>query len=191
MSQVKARTLVAALVALLVVAVAYFGVIAMIARNAEKPEPELTAYSHGKSVTVQPYQYCDVQMQNCKILPAEDMSGFPVPLECAAGQPDCHTGKPVDLRVPGGDPLQLSLPKDIAGKPWLITAIYRTPSGATAQNTVSFQDYDKGTVAVTIPSLKELKLVVVEVQLPILVRDTTTGQEGYLPHQAWSIHTEV
>ena len=34
-----------------------------------------------------------------------------------------------------------------------------------------------------------LRLIGIEVQLPILARDIATGQETYVPHAAWSIVT--
>ncbi|WP_067531040.1 DUF2771 family protein [Nocardia crassostreae] len=189
MTKPNARTIAALLAVLLVAAVAYFGAIFMIARNADKPEPTVTAYAHGKSITVQPYLYCGVRMDDCRVLPQEDI-GLPAQLTCPEGE-DCHTGQSNDLEVPAGYPLQLSLPKEVIDSPWLIVALYRTPDGQILENQLTHRDFDEGTAAVTIPSVPKLPLLGVEIQLSILTRDMTTGQEGYMPHAAWSVRTQV
>lgn len=189
MSKPSARTIFALVgVALLVFVAAVATVVGLAVRGADKPEPVLTAYAHGKSVTVDPYMFCTVQMQDCRVLPKDGDTMLPVDLSCPEGK-DCRTGVFTDLDVPAGYPLQLSLPKEIANSPWVAEAYYGLPDGTVMPQRFSHRDYDEGTVAVTIPSAPKLPLLGVEFALPILARDTTTGEEGYIPHAAWSIRT--
>lgn len=55
---------------------------------------------------------------------------------------------------------------------------------------ISRNDYPDRALALTIDSMPEpdLRLIGVELQLPILARDET-GKEFYVPHAAWSIST--
>ncbi|WP_378736903.1 DUF2771 domain-containing protein [Nocardia brasiliensis] len=168
MSKPKPRTVVALVVAALLVAtVAFVGILVVLIRNAEKHDPVITAYAHGKTVNVTPYVYCSVKME------------------------DCRYGKTVQLMVPPDYPLQLSLPKQIADAPWLAQLVYALPSGERIDRVINHTNYPKGAMAITIDSHPEpdLRLVGLELQLPILARDQDTGKEFYIPHAAWSIST--
>ncbi|MFI6215505.1 DUF2771 domain-containing protein [Nocardia brasiliensis] len=168
MKRLNTRTVVALLVAgLLVVTVAFVGVLVVLVRNADEKDPVITAYAHGKTVTVEPYVYCSVQME------------------------DCRYGETVQLVVPPNYPLQLSLPKKIAEAPWLAQVVYALPNGERVDRVISHTNYPQGAMAVTIESRPEpdLRLVGLELQLPILAKDKDTGKEFYLPHAAWSIST--
>ncbi|WP_433681168.1 DUF2771 domain-containing protein [Nocardia sp. CA-119907] len=167
MNKPSTRTVVAlAVAALLVFTVAFVGVLTVLVRRAAHPDPTVTAYAHGKTVTVEPFLYCTVKLEQCKY------------------------GETVVLDVPAGYPLQLSLPKKIADAPWLAQLVYALPSGEKVDRVVSRNDFPEGALAVTIDSKPEpeLRLVGVELQLPILARDET-GREFYVPHAAWSIST--
>ncbi|MEV4237251.1 MULTISPECIES: DUF2771 domain-containing protein [unclassified Nocardia] len=167
MSKPSTRTVVALCVAaLLVFTVAFVGVLTVFVRKADHPDPTVTAYAHGKTVTVPPFLYCTVKMEDCKY------------------------GETVTLDVPAGYPLQLSLPKRIADAPWLAQLVYAMPTGEKVDRVVSRNDFPEGALAVTIDSKPEpeLRLVGIELQLPILARDET-GREFYVPHAAWSIST--
>lgn len=167
MNKPSTRTVVAlGVAALLVLTVAFVGVLTVLVRNAAQHDPTVTAYAHGKTVTVDPFLYCTVKLEECKY------------------------GETVALEVPPGYPLQLSLPKKIADAPWLAQLIYVLPNGDKVNRVVSRNDFPEGALAVTIDSKPEaeLRLVGVELQLPILARDET-GREFYVPHAAWSIST--
>lgn len=173
MSTPKARTIIALLVALLVVAVAYFAGIAVLAHNATKPEPTLTAYSHGKSVTVNPYLYCTVSIE-----------GKQLRLN------DCDKSQSVsDLDVPPGSPLQISLPSQVVDAPWEMLLLYSL-DGKPAQRMATHRDYAAGARAITIPTPKDprLKLATVEIHLPIPARDEQ-GNEGFISSGIWAIRT--
>lgn len=153
--------------ALLVFTVAFVGVLVVLVRNADEHDPVITAYAHGKTVDVTPYVYCTVKME------------------------DCRYGQTIELKVPKDYPLQLSLPKQVADAPWLAQLVYALPNGDRIDRVISHANFDAGALAVTIDSNPEpdLRLVGVELQLPILARDKDTGKEFYLPHAAWSIST--
>ncbi|WP_330228293.1 DUF2771 domain-containing protein [Nocardia sp. NBC_00508] len=192
MSKLNARTIVALVAtALLVLTVAFVGVLAVLIRNADEPDVTLTAYAQGKTVTVRPFSYCAVNMQDCSILPEDTVEGtFFATLPCAPDRPDCHRGRTAELDVPAGYPLQLSLPKEVAEAPWLAQLVYTLPSGERVDRVISRYDYPDRALALTIESKPEpdLRLIGVEFQLPILARDET-GKEFYLPHATWSIST--
>ncbi|MFE3542539.1 DUF2771 domain-containing protein [Nocardia sp. NPDC059177] len=135
--------------------------------KATEHDPRITAYAHGEAVTVDPFMFCTVTMQ------------------------DCRYGETTELAVPSGLPVQLSLPDKIAESPWLIQLIYQRPTGEQVDRVLSFADYPERARALTIESQPEpdLRLIGIEVQLPILARDTATGRESYIPHAAWSIVT--
>ncbi|MEV0295858.1 DUF2771 domain-containing protein [Nocardia sp. NPDC050710] len=194
MTKPNARTILALVAAgLLVVVVAMVGVLVVTVRNAPEHAPELTAYAHGTTVDVQPFAYCAVTMQDCKVLPErpEDAEGTVFAgLPCDPDATECKQGHTVNLEVPPGYPLQLSLPRKVADAPWLAQLIFVTPTGEKVAQVISRNDYPEGAMALTIDSrpIPELRLIGVELQLPILARDET-GREFYVPHAAWSIST--
>ena len=72
------------------------------------PNPEITFFSSGRSVTVAPIQYCDVKDQHC----AADGSAAR------------------SLNVIPGQPVQISVPQEIADTPWQVAARFRDASGS-------------------------------------------------------------
>lgn len=71
-------------------------------------DPQVTFYSHGKSVEVAPARYCEPTGEGCSP-PAPNPVG--------------------DLRVPEGAPLQISVPGDVSATPWQVVYIYRDGKG--------------------------------------------------------------
>ncbi len=168
MSKLNARTIVALVAAGLFAVVAVTAVwVGVAVSKAPAHNPQLTAYAHGTTVTVDPFMYCTVRIKECRY------------------------GETVPLEVPAGEPVQLSLPDEVSESPWLIQLIYQRPSGEQLDRVLSFADYPNRARALTIDSKPEpdLRLIGIEVQLPILARDIATGQESYIPHAAWSIVT--
>ncbi|KAA5824988.1 DUF2771 family protein [Saccharopolyspora hirsuta] len=70
-------------------------------------EPQVTFYSHGRSVEVAPAQHCDPTGEKCTASPG------------AVGE----------LRVPAGRPLQISVPGEVAETPWQVVFLYRGANG--------------------------------------------------------------
>lgn len=190
----RTRTIVALVATgLLVVAAAVAGLVAVTVRDAPTRAPELTAYAHGTTVDVGAFAYCAVTMRDCTVLPASAADAQNTVFEqlpCAADAARCRHGATVRLEVPPGYPLQLSLPKRVAHAPWIARLVYVTPNDERVDEVVSRNDYPDGSYALTINSrpAPELRLIGVELQLPILARDET-GREFYVPHAAWSIST--
>ena len=172
MSKLNPRTIIALLAAgLLVLTVAFVGVLAVLIHRADEPDVTITAYAHGKTVTVAPFGYCEVSMRDCRILPegAESEGTIFATLPCAADTPDCHRGRTVELDVPEGYPLQLSLPKQIADAPWIAQAVYTMPTGEMVERVISRSDYPGGTLALTIDSHPEPDLRLAGVELLSLI----------------------
>ncbi|WP_280180821.1 DUF2771 domain-containing protein [Nocardia farcinica] len=176
MSRGRGR-LIAALVGagLLLLVAVVAGTVALAVRDAPDHDPEITAYAHGRAVTVPPYQFCDLRLLDEERL---EMS-------------NCRQGEPVELEVPPGYPLQLSLPRNIADAPWLAYLVYALPDDTTVTEVISHKDHPKGTPALTIDSqpAPELRLVGVEIQLPVPAIDEF-GRETTVPHASWSISTQ-
>lgn len=125
--------------------------------------PEISAYSHGHSVRVGPFEYCEVlNLDDCK-------------------EPR-NTG---ELAVRKDNPVQLSVPSAVARAPWRLLQVYENP----IDTTVSYFA-PKTTLAVTIPTVdpNRGRLTGLAVQLLTLVQDQD-GQEFALPHAEWSIST--
>ncbi|MCM6773028.1 DUF2771 domain-containing protein [Nocardia sp. CDC159] len=172
----KTRTALAlSVAAVLVVIVAVAAVVAVAVRNAHRPDPTITAYAHGKSVTVPPYRFCTVTQS--------EVSGQ-LGLDCRESQVT------VELATPPGYPVQLSLPRHIADAPWVMKMEYIRPDGSSAQQVATYSDYPEGTLALTVDSRPEpdLRLVGLVVQLLVPVRDEA-GNEDLAPYQEWSIKT--
>ncbi|WP_216895152.1 DUF2771 domain-containing protein [Nocardia alni] len=177
MTKPNTRTIVAlAAAAVLVVIVAVAAVVTVAVHNAKKPDPSITAYAHGKAVTVAPYRYCTVAGMS----------------EMGQLSLNCHESNiTVPLNVPPGSPLQISLPKKIANAPWIMMREYVFPDGRThVRDVKTYQDFKPGTLAVTVPSrpTPNLRLVGIELQLVMPARDES-GREFYAPYQVWSIKT--
>ncbi|MFI5715410.1 DUF2771 domain-containing protein [Nocardia sp. NPDC051750] len=159
-------TLALALAGILVLVAGTAGVVWLLARDAEPHEPELTAYSHGRAVTVPPFYYCTIRMENCR------------------------QGDTVFLEVPTGDPLQLSLPSEVVGTPWELLPLYARDNGEVVEKPSSWRDHPEDIRALTVDSQPEpgLELIGVELQVMIIAIDET-GREFSLPHAIWSIKT--
>ncbi|WP_301121466.1 DUF2771 domain-containing protein [Mycolicibacterium fortuitum] len=125
--------------------------------------PEISAYSHGHSARVGPFQYCEVlNLDDCK-----------EPRDAG------------ELRVDEDNPVQLSVPSAVSRAPWRLLRVYENP----IDTTVTYYA-PKTTLAVTIPTLdpNRGRLTGLAVQLLTLVQDQD-GQEFALPHAEWSIST--
>ncbi|MEU6561345.1 DUF2771 domain-containing protein [Nocardia nova] len=176
MTKPSTRTILAlALAAVLVVAAVTAGIVAVAVHNAHEPDPAVTAYAHGKTVTVPPYLYCTIGE----------------PDQHGRVDPDCKRSEVVaQLNPPLGYPVQLSLPQRIAGAPWVMVLEYEQIGhpGRTVQHLASYRSYPEGTRAVTVDTHPEpnLRLIGIELQLLLLVRDQA-GNESFAPYQAWSI----
>lgn len=130
-------------------------------RDHEPRLPEISAYSRGVATVVGPFQYCQVLDLN----------------DCLA------PGAQGELRVGDRDPVQLSVPSEIAKAPWRLLRVYEDPVDTT--QTVYRPE---SRFAVTIPTVdpQRGRLTGIAVQLLTLVQDET-GEIFELPHAEWSV----
>ncbi|MFE2750852.1 DUF2771 family protein [Actinosynnema sp. NPDC059335] len=79
----------------------------VLAGCAAPTDPEVTFYADGRTITVRPSQYCDLQSENCEV----DADAVGV------------------LRVRPGKPVQISVPGDLAESAWSVKFTYRNAKG--------------------------------------------------------------
>lgn len=123
--------------------------------------PEISAYSHGESVRVGPFVYCNVVNLN-----------------------DCQNPKTQgELAVDERYPVQLSVPASIGRAPWRLLRVYEDERNST---TTIYRPNSE--LAVTIPTVdpQRGKLTGVVVQLLTLVQDQN-GDLRDAPHAEWSV----
>jgi hypothetical protein len=148
--------------ALVVLAAAGAGVGAWaLTRQHSNSLPQISAYSHGTTVRVDPYLYCNV-----------------VNLD------DCvKPGVQGQLAVSSRYPLQLSVPARIGQAPWRLLRVYEDEN-----NTVESAFRPGSRLAVTVPTVdpQRGRIVGLVVQLVTLVKDQN-GELHDLPHAEWSV----
>ncbi|WP_096289996.1 DUF2771 domain-containing protein [Mycobacterium ahvazicum] len=130
-------------------------------RDSGPQRPEISAYSHGHSIRVGPYMYCNVlNLDDCQ-------------------QPQAQG----ELRVTGRYPVQLSVPEAISRAPWRLLQVYENPANTS---TTMFRPGTR--LAVTIPSddPQRGRLTGIVVQLLTLVVDQA-GELHEAPHAEWSV----
>lgn len=146
-------------VGLMVVLVAFVGVMYALIRNSSPRLPEITAFAHNRAEQI----------------PA----GVLQPVSRGL-----HDRRPRRTRRAPGSSLQLSLPQEIVDAPWRMLVVYQDASG---QVVVQQQAHRAGeTRAVTVPSSEDLQLAGVEIQLPSAVIDEQGLTQA---RAAWSIKT--
>ena len=130
-------------------------------RPHSSPLPQISAYSHGRAVRVDPYLYCNV-----------------VNLD------DCvKPGAQGELAVSARYPVQLSVPARIGQAPWRLLRVYEDDNNTT---TSAFRPGAR--LAVTVPTVdpQRGRVVGLVVQLLTLVKDQN-GELHDLPHAEWSV----
>jgi len=148
--------------ALVVVAAAGAGIGAWaLTRPHSAALPQISAYSHGTTVRVDPYLYCNVVNLDDCVKPGEQ------------GQ----------LAVSARYPVQLSVPERISQAPWRLLRVYEDDNNST---TSAFRPGAR--LAVTVPTVdpQRGRVVGLVVQLLTLVKDQN-GELHDLPHAEWSV----
>lgn len=123
--------------------------------------PQISVYSHGTTVQVDPYLYCNV-----------------VNLD------DCvKPGVQGQLAVSARHPVQLSVPARISQAPWRLLRVYEDD-----KKTVESAFRPGTQLAVTVPTIdpQRGRIVGLVVQLITLVKDQN-GELHDLPHAEWSV----
>ena len=150
------------LTALVVLAAVGAGVGAWaLTRRHSSPLPQISAYSHGTTVRVDPYLYCNVVNLDDCVKPG------------AQGQ----------LAVSARYPVQLSVPARIGQAPWRLLQVYEDE-----QKTMTSAFRPGARLAVTVPTVdpQRGRVVGLVVQLLTLVKDQN-GELHDLPHAEWSV----
>lgn len=132
-----------------------------LARNSSPQRPQISVYSNGQLVRVQPYIYCKVlDLNDCQLTKTQG-----------------------ELAVNSRNPIQLSVDSVIGRAPWRLLRVYQ--DSADTAVTVFRPDT---TLAVTIPTVDPQlgPLNGVVVQLLTLVVDPT-GRLHDVPHAEWSV----
>ncbi|MDV6014371.1 DUF2771 family protein [Haloechinothrix sp. LS1_15] len=104
--------------------------------------PDMTVYSDGETVTVEPSTYCDVHVT-----------------ECDSGEPDEHT-----LPTRPGEPAQISVPGEVAETPWLVNVQAADADGTPLPIEQEFFSPGESYAFTAEPPSPEATLLVVEVQ---------------------------
>lgn len=151
--QARTKQIVALIMAVVVVVAAGLaGVVAYLVGQASDELPTITAYSKEESATVTP-GFCDASLQ-------------------------CEGLEIVELHVPEGYPLQLSLPKEIADSDWRLNVQIGNPQ--TGEIFEGYRDYTPGEAwAVTVPGNPGEQLISAIIQLP--------AKDGLAP--VWALQT--
>jgi len=151
-----------ALIAVVVLVAVGAGVGAgMLARHTGPDLPQISVFSRGHTERVGPYMFCNVLNLN-----------------------DCQNPRTQgELRVTSRQPVQLSVPEEIARAPWRLLRIYENVSDST----VALYRPDTR-MAVTIPTFDQHRgrLVGIVVQLSTLVMDQD-NELREVPHAEWSV----
>lgn len=148
--------------ALVVLASAGAGIGAwLLTRDQGTTLPQISVYSQGETVRIEPYLYCNVIDLN----------------DCAKGNAQAQ------LSVSDRYPVQLSVPAEISRAPWRLLRVY-----ADERNTTTTVFRPDSQLAVTIPTIdpKRGRVVGLAVQLLTLVQDEN-GELRDLPHAEWSV----
>jgi len=142
------------------------GVLAWLLTHDSGPaHPEVSAFSHGQMVRVEPFFYCDpLNLNNCDTPRAQ-------------GQLD------VDDRH-GPQTVQLSVPAEIAKAPWQLILAYDDPDN---DQLLGFRPGEQLAVTIPIVDPQRGRLTGIAVHVPTIVM--VDGQERELPHAEWSIRT--
>jgi hypothetical protein len=128
--------------------------IAVLAGCAAPSDPQVTFYSHGKSVEVDPVGYCDPTGSRCT-----------PPPKTPAG----------DLTVPAQAPLQISVPSQVSSAPWQVSFLYRGANGEqVGDRTPVFAPNQRYAYTLRPPQGARLEHVEVQVYAAVL----SPGDEG-------------
>jgi len=140
MMQARTKQILALIAAVVVVVAAGLaGVVAYLVGRAPEKLPTITAYSKENTADIRP-GFCDQSLQ-------------------------CAGLEVVELHVPEGYPLQLSLPKEVADSDWRLNVQIGNPK--TGEIFEGYRDYKPGEAyAVTVPGNEGEQLISAIIQLP-------------------------
>lgn len=148
MMRATTKKIVAAISVLLVVTlIAFTSVMFVIIGKAnDKPEnlPVITAFAHGKTIETTPAGFCTIDLSQC-----------------------AQIGGIVELDVPAGDSLQLSLSNEVSSAQWALLAVYEDADGNQSAEPRVFEPDESMAVTVTSQANPVKRLVGVEIHLAV------------------------
>lgn len=104
--------------------------------------PQVEFAAGPAAVSARPTQYCDLDLTDC------------------TGDPTA----PVDLAVPAGTPLQITVPAEIAQTPWQVVFTYRDATGAAVdQRSPVFAPQERSIYSLELPTPTD-RLLTAQVQ---------------------------
>jgi Protein of unknown function (DUF2771) len=130
--------------------------------------PEVTFVAAGTSVVARPTQYCDLKLTDCS---ADDAA-------------------PVQLAVPAGTPLQVTVPDGVAEAPWHVVFSYRKAGGEQVDARSPLFPADKQhDYTLTLPEPAD-RLVTAQVQQfgPAPQLDEDTGELEFPVRGSWVLN---
>jgi hypothetical protein len=139
------------------------GALVLAGCSAPQP-PEVTFFASGTTIRLGPSQYCRAEAQQC--------DGFPN----AKGT----------LSVPGGKPLNISVPRQVAEAPWLVVFKYRSSNGGAEEQgrTQVFRAGEKYAYTLTTPTAGD-QLTDVEVQRIASVAPDANQEIVFVADASW------
>ncbi|MBB3039368.1 DUF2771 domain-containing protein [Hoyosella altamirensis] len=184
-----------------VAVVSALGVAAVIAAQAhfrgdEPHRPHLTVYSAGNAKEVDAFQYCDlVKLAEVSQRWAEQQPLSPEQeIEATIDFADtCDPeGQPALINIRPDETVQISLPKEIAGAPWSLLALYED-NEAREIDVIDDMHRPSERRSVSLPTFNDdgLALRIVEIKLPMGIVDAATGEQSIVSHATWAIHTQI
>ena len=125
------------------------------------PLPQISAYSRGTTVRVDPYLYCNVIDLN----------------DCVKG------GVQGQLSVSARYPVQLSVPAQVSHAPWRLLKVYSDDRDTT---TTAYRPGTQPALTIATVDPQRGRILGLVVQLLTLVKDQN-GELHDLPHAEWSV----
>jgi uncharacterized protein DUF2771 len=117
------------------------GALALTGCSTSVGPPQVTFYGDGHTVNANPVVDCDALVRKC----------------------DKYPDAGVSLKVRAGKPVQISVPSDISGTPWLVNVQYADPQGNLRVKQQFFSPDSRLAYTATVDNPAD-RLVVVEVQ---------------------------
>nr|CEL19547.1 hypothetical protein [Kibdelosporangium sp. MJ126-NF4]CTQ94653.1 hypothetical protein [Kibdelosporangium sp. MJ126-NF4] len=126
-------------------------------------DPEVTFFADGETVRITPSPTCDSTLEECK-----------------------PTGR---LTVPGGKPLSISVPKQVAEAPWLVVFRYRAADGSVQKaRSAFFRPGDSFAYTLRMPTAGD-QLMHVEVQRIGGMGLNAQQEVDYVVDASWALTT--
>ena len=149
---------------ILIAALVVVGSVYLLTRDGFDEQPSVQATTGKNLVTVEPTIFCGIDLSDCR-----------------QGEPGTFAKK---LPVPAGQSVLVSVSKEIASAPWVLTLEYLTPRGFEQRPPQFFAPNEK--FSFTARSTPDAVLSTIEVRLPSSRVDTSGAP---ITRAFWSIST--